>query len=287
MAKTPKPPADQLRSNFIREQEKRRQEGARTAVKAAEMKRALARLRSGKPTAEPRRNPTRDERIAQGIVEALRAGHRVQLSSKSGQGVTDYRSMKRRIKSPKGTVHHVKFWTPSWDHAGDALKALAWSQVMRERGGETFTLRLGEKNIHEAKSSAVGFVPFMLERIRRPLTKIAAASNMLPEFFLFAEAAYGVEAHLHGAMILPEAPAARRAWRRALMEAGGDYVPRKNQLLFRTYSSAAGWANYVRKWKLGTAIQLGDTRVCACSNSIRSEAQDWYDNARRTGSPLS
>lgn len=71
------------------------------------------------------------------------------------------------------------------------------------------------------------------------------------------------------------------------MDAGGDYVPRKNQLRIRSYTNAAGWAEYVSKWKLGTAILLGDKRVCACSNNIRSAARAWYEDARRSGRVLS
>jgi hypothetical protein len=277
----------QKRDNLLKAHEAEHQSAEKIRRKQAKLKRSLARLRSGKPSRPPLRDATRDDRIAKGIGAALRDAHRVRLTSKAGQGVTDYRSRERRFKAPKGTSQDITFWTPTWDHAGDALKALAWSQVMYQVGGETISLNLGPEVIEAAHRSPEGFVPFLQDRIRRRLAKVGQGINQLPEFFLFVEAAYGVEPHLHGAMILPEAPTEREAWIGALIEAGGDYQPRKNQLRIKRYTSPAGWAGYVTKWKLGTAIQIGDDRVCTCSNRVRSAARRWYEEARRSGCPIS
>lgn len=276
----------QKQDNLLKAHEAEHQVSEKLRRKQAKLKRSITRLRSGKPARPPLRDATRDDRIAKAIVAALRAGHRVRLTSSAGQGVTDYRSRERRIKTPKGTSQDITFWTPTWDHAGDALKAFAWSQVMHQMGGETFTLRLGKEVIEAAHSSPEGFVPFLQDRIRRRLAKVGLGINQPPEFFLFVEAAYRVEPHLHGAMIFPEAPKERAAWVEALMGAGGDYKPRNKQLRIKRYTSPAGWARYVTKWKLGTAIQIGDDKVCTCSNRVRSAARRWYEEVRRSRRPM-
>lgn len=287
MASSPTtPPGDAARKDLQDAMERERAAGERVRRRASQVKRAMARHKSGKAPIVPLRNASRDEQIAKGVVAALREKRPVSIVARGGPGVTDYRLRKRRIKVPAGTMAEAKFWTPPWDHAGDSLKALAWSQVMAERDGEAFTLKLGPEVIEAGRNSVNGFVPYMLGRIRKRLAQASDGPSDQAELFLFIEAGYDIPAHVHGAIILPETVEARERWKGALRDAGGGYPHGSNQLDIRELRGPAGWARYSSKWRLGTAIHIGSKQVCACTNGIRSAARRWYEAARQDGRVL-
>ena len=157
---------------------------------------------------------------------------------------------------------------------------------MKHQGGEAVTLRLGPEVIAAAQASPIGFMGYLRARLMRYLRARAVDGPDTPGFFFMVEAAHGIEPHLHGAVIMPKAAAPREAVEKALMEAGGGYAAPSNQVKAKVLYGPAGWVRYISKWKIGTQILLGDSRTVAATNGVRSAARTWYEETRRTGTPV-
>lgn len=266
----------------------------------------LRRLRSKKSSGRLLRDEARDDKILRKINSALRDGDLVRITSRGGPAVTDLRFNKKRTRAPESTEGRMEkggsveretrperkattLWTPSWDHAGDAMKLLAWSQVMRLKRGKALTLHLSEEVVSEGRrKSEAGeksFTEFIRDRVSQQLRKAFAGTQLpMPEFFFVIETAYGKSPHLHGAITVPSG--AEHRVRAALIKAGGPWGTGARQLQLTEITSAAGWVSYCLKWREQAKVLLQDSRLVAATRGLRSEARAWYVEARRVGTPI-
>ena len=254
----------------------------------------ISRIRSGKSATAAKRSPNRDDRIVLGIEAALTDGDVTTITAKRGPTVTDYRSRERRVRAEiitPGGIHKKAstFWTPTWDHAGDKLKQMAWGQVMHINQGCTMTVHLGDDVLAEAQlrntKEPGSFTTYIRNRISDELRKAFTPMGLKPpDFFFTIETAHGIEPHVHGALMV--SPNYWQSAEDALRKAGGLWKGRERQVLLAEITSAVGWVRYMSKWREQSRIALEDPRLVAATRGLRKLARDWYDEARRSGAPL-
>lgn len=281
------------RKQLEREQERERSATAVTRAREARFRKAMEARRSKKPTPRPLADPARDERIFKAIKASLREGEAVALSARGGPSVTDYRvHKKRRQREPEEETAGLpptkeerphRFWTPNWDHAGDALKALSWGMVMEREKAQVFTAHISASVLGKAVGHPRGFARYMQDAISRHLRRrFSEAGLPTPEFFFSVEASSTVEPHLHGAIQIASDEATRTLAANAIRQACG-VIPNVKQVEVKPMTYAIGWIGYMSKWRRGTQITLGDQNVVAATSDLRSAARRWYEEARRTG----
>lgn len=269
-------------SQLAKEFERERAKSAATRQKSERTKRRLRDRSSGKPTPAIRRDVEFDELLFKGILASLAEGEPVRLTSRKGPGVTDYRHQKRRRREDIQNPHHA-FHALHWDHTGDRMKALAWGLALKERSGRTMSLHLSDSVIAMAEESKLGFAAFLRERIKRKLRHyLGQEGTPLPDFFFMVETKPGTPVHLHGGIMVPEAPDSEALVRKALKAAGGDWGSSGRQLDLRPFTSVIGWVRYVSKWQLTTALHLRDKNIMAATSGLRVLARAWYERARST-----
>lgn len=275
---------------------KERERALEVTQNDARMKERLRASASGKVHRTSRNDELQDRDIFQEIRDSLRAGASVRLAAKTGRGVIKRKTpihdpewTKIRAEDRKEKNNHktrdtwVKtMWVPQWDHTGDHLKGMAWAIAMHEQGGRTLSLNLGPEVIIAGRRDPQGFAIYMRRKITRRL-KIAASrlAMPVPDFFFMIEDSDLGEAHLHGAILLPNDKRAYNAFRTALREAGGDWRGggSARQLDTRELDTPVRWIAYISKWRLGTAFKING-KAFAATNGIRSMAKKWYVTAR-------
>lgn len=215
-----------------------REKALEVAQREARIRSKLAAAQSGNVHVEPRNSLHQDAAIFQEIRDSLKAGASIKLTTRKGRGVikregTSYiKNLKKiRAEDRKANRQHrdlndwVKtMWMPHWDHTGDRLKALAWCLAMNEQGARTMTLRLGTEVIEAGLADPKGLSTHLLRRINRHLKKAAYDLDLpVPEHFFMVEASDLGEVHIHGAILLPSNAKAYKAFRQALIAAGGEW----------------------------------------------------------------
>jgi len=284
-----------FRKEFADEREAALRSGDKLDRKRTRIARRLRDMRSGLPTPRVRRSPDEDDAIFNAIKRAIASGDTVRITARTGGPVSDMREAKRRKRiidpgpaSSLTTTGESIFWVPSWDHAGDKLKALSWGAVMYEAGAYAFSLHLSPEVIKAAKSAPQGFAGYMRDRLALSLRRAgigAAVDELAPDFFFSVEAADLHEPHLHGAIIAPE-PRLNEV-RAALKKAGGAWRSPHRQLDLTQLRTPARWVGYISKWRAVTARIIGDKRTVAATTGLRRRAKLWYQDARATERPIS
>lgn len=127
----------------------------------------------------------------------------------------------------------------------------------------------------------------MRDRLARCLKPALATHGISRvDFFFAVEAAYGIDPHIHGAILVPNEPGILAATEQALQKACGAWHPRARQVDLRRFYAPPSWVRYISKWRRGTIIQVGDNRITACTNGLRTAAKAWYQEARSSGRPI-
>lgn len=262
----------------------------------------LAAALSGNVHVEPRNSLHQDAAIFQEIRDSLKAGASIRLTTRQGRGVIKRKApvyfkdwKKIRAEDRKANRQHPDLkdwiktmWVPHWDHTGDRLKALAWCLAMNEQGARTMTLRLGPEVIEAGLADPKGLSTHLLRRINRHLKKAANDLSLpVPEHFFMVEASDLGEVHIHGAILLPSNANAYKAFRKALIAAGGEWLGggSARQLDTQALQTPVRWIGYINKWRLGSAVKI-QGKAFAATHGVRRMGKDWYERAIATNAML-
>ncbi|MHC3127909.1 hypothetical protein OB03_11735 [Brevundimonas sp. GN22] len=278
-----------------------REEALEIAQREARIRSKLAAAQSGNVHVEPRNSVHQDAAIFQEIRDSLKAGASIKLTTKQGRGVIKREALyikdwkKIRAEDRKANRQHrdlndwVKtMWMPHWDHTGDRLKALAWCLAMNEQGARTMTLRLGTEVIEAGLADPKGLSTHLLRRINRHLKKAANDLDLpVPEHFFMVEASDLGEVHIHGAILLPSNAKAYKAFRQALIAAGGEWRGggSARQLDTQALQTPVRWTGYINKWRLGSALKI-QGKAFAATHGVRRMGKDWYKRATANNAVL-
>jgi hypothetical protein len=254
---------------------------------------------SGKVHVSPRADPLQDRDIFKEIQASLRAGASVALAARSRGPVTrrkipidgagwvrinaEIRKARRQHKDQSTWLKTM--WIPHWDHTGDRLRAMAWAMAMHDRGARTLNLNLGPEVVEAGRAHREGLAIYVRRRISQRLKAAADRLGLpVPEFFFVLEDSDLGNAHLHGAILLPEAAPAYKAFRAALVAAGGKWRGggSARQLNTVEMDTPVRWISYVGKWLLFSAVKI-EGRTFAASHGVRNAGRDWYRQARSSG----
>ena len=254
---------------------------------------------SGKVHVDPRADPLQDRDIFKEIQASLKAGAAIALTARTGRAVTrrkipvyepdwvrihaEIRKAKRQHKDQSTWLKTM--WVPHWDHTGDRLRAMAWAMAMHHREARTLNLNLGPEVIEAGQAHRDGLAVYVRRRISQRLKAAADRLGLrVPEFFFVIEDSDFGNAHIHGAILLPEEPKAYKVFRAALVAAGGKWRSggSARQLNTVEMDTPIKWISYVGKWRLGSAMKVGG-RTFAASHGVRNAGRDWYREARSSG----
>lgn len=254
---------------------------------------------SGKVHRNRRADPLQDRDIFKEIQASLKAGASIALTARAGGAVTrrkipvhepdwlrinaEIRKAKRQHKDQSTWLKAM--WVPHWDHTGDRLRAMAWAMALHERGARTLNLNLGAEVVEAGRGHRDGLAIYVRRRISQRLKAAADRLSLpVPEFFFVIEDSDFGNAHLHGAILLPEEARVYKVFRTALVSAGGKWRDggSARQLNTVEMDTPVRWISYVGKWRLGSAVKI-EGRTFAASHGVRNAGRDWYREARSSG----
>jgi hypothetical protein len=248
--------------------------------------------RSEKSRSAWRSDPLRDEKIFSYISSLARKGQPVRLSVKSAHSVSLARkNLADANRAGLSIIPDV--FVPDWDHSSDLMKMLGWGLAARELEATPFTLRVSDTVMDAAHRSRVGPSRYLQDRLARHLrTRLPSHA---PTFWFAVEQGHSEQAHLHGAMVIPEA--AHSVVREALASAGGKWEGGSlRQVHFSRAKNPIKWVAYSTKWLFGTHrrlcagtgaldVEMFTSRSVpiAATQGFRAAARDAYQVGRRSG----
>lgn len=259
--------------------------GAKVAGKAPKS-------RSDKSRAAWRNDPKRDEKILSYISRLVRKRQPVRLSVNSTHSVSAAR--KNLADATRAGVRTIPdLFVPAWDHSSDLIKMLGWGLAARDIGSTPFTLRVSERVFAAARGSRVGPSRYLQDRIARHLRTRLPMSEVT--FWFAIEQGRGEQAHLHGAILIPEGQ--QSIVRSALIAAGGDWDGGAvRQVHFSPAKNQIKWVAYSTKWLFGTHRRLceedGEVDIdlftnrrvpIAATHTFRVAARNSYQGGRKSG----
>lgn len=169
---------------------------------------------------------------------------------------------------------------PHWDHTTISLKVMAMSIISAEEGAQTINLHLSPDVEGQAVASPRGPAGYMQDRIRRALAGVFG--GVAPEFWFTVESDRKGHFHLHGAVVTPSSPNARKLVDDALRTAGGKWRNGKGQLhqqLSVELLDPIYWASYTLKHLNLSSLDVPG-KLFASTRGIRAEAFQRWDTIR-------
>jgi len=206
-----------------------------------------------------------------------------------------------KVPTPNGSslpayVIHV----PIWDHASEALKALAYVSCIPVGERLAFTLRLASTVVHRALLSPKGVARYIQDRIATELRH--AMPGVRPDFMMILETTGDglgppeqLGLHVHGVIVQRSKndPVLRAALRRSAGET--DARKQARLLTVRSALHPLGWTAYIFKHRLLTSRAIKNAQmmlhhrttvdvvpVLGATANLRKQAQRWFNSYRES-----